>query len=135
MDKLSISFDYYFAGSDDSDYYSDVFEATFLFKVNDTLLEIWNWDYNIYFATSEDIMETVVHYNVLFDVSDIENQNPNAIVQFGLIESAGITQDLTETWIGVDNVNVAPVPEPATILLFGAGLIGIAGFARKKVQK
>jgi hypothetical protein len=31
--------------------------------------------------------------------------------------------------------DVAPVPEPATILLFGAGLIGIAGFARKKVQK
>lgn len=30
---------------------------------------------------------------------------------------------------------IAPVPEPATILLFGAGLIGIAGFARKKVLK
>lgn len=26
----------------------------------------------------------------------------------------------------------APVPEPATILLFGTGLIGIAGFSRKK---
>ncbi len=31
--------------------------------------------------------------------------------------------------------DVAPVPEPATILLFGTGLIGLAGFARKKVKK
>jgi hypothetical protein len=91
--------------------------------------------------TSQDVTERIDDVNVL---SDVEWRVLTGLIRFeidlkdtDLLSGKGIAFHWGET-CGNDVIEgfvANPVPEPATMLLLGSGLIGLAGFGRKKLLK
>lgn len=57
-----------------------------------------------------------------------------ATLQIGLVQDGtnGIAEDQMNGYAAFDNFSIAPVPEPSTLALLLAGLIGLAVYARRR---
>jgi hypothetical protein len=85
------------------------------------------------------ILDKTILGSIKFSIStgslDIDFFNPNSI-RLMLRESVGpmgvrdVGVDVILTNISI--VSATPVPEPTTMLLFGLGLLGVAGVSRRK---
>jgi hypothetical protein len=71
-------------------------------------------------------------YDVVFSL--LIDDTINALLTDGGTFTLGIDSDCRYIGKSITAEAPAPVPEPATLLLFGTGLMGIAGYRRKKAS-
>jgi len=81
-------------------------------------------------ASTEDYDENEVWLTSSFDVALMDTQTIKFI-------STGAPWSGYDTYgqVAISSITVDPIPEPGTILLLGIGLLGLAGFGRKKFFK
>lgn len=136
---LNISFDYLFTGTD-TKWVDDYVKSNLSYRIGDEechflgwswTKEVWNDEAYFNIASSASTFGTIINFSAVIDISsELNDINPNGNIKFTLIE-----KPCNDTELYLDNVNIAPVPEPATIILFGTGIAGLGLAGRKKLIK
>ncbi len=124
LDQITLSFDWAFPYIDITPFQEDTF-LSFIQQDGTPLMKIGLMDLR------SDGIDLTNHgsFQQTIDISSFTSDD--ALLVFQLWEAPG----WTDSAVGIDNVSLrgnAPVPEPATLLLFGTGLAGLVGWRSRK---
>ncbi len=70
---------------------------------------------------------------IFLGIAGCPSDDPGTTVNKSSFSSTSVTSSGTVS--GPKGNDVSPVPEPATLILLGSGLVGLAAFGRKKFKK
>lgn len=83
--------------------------------------------------------DDVIYANVVVDQGAVDVNSINMLMQgaeiTGYVDGQPIYPFTSRVQGELVSSDAPPVPEPTTMLLFGAGLVGLSGFGRKKFKK